>query len=495
MMPHSNRILRSAALVLCLVAAPIVSIPDAAADGLFGRSNSGVPLLLRPLDRLAKGVNRTFRCRCQGLPLLRCPCGQRRSVRGRDRDTAIAEAPVRNSGAQPTIPMPVPIPVDTSIVDASARAADLPRRVLSSAAAPSQAAIEILGKDLTQEDIDELQAVAFRVVAVRQFAFLQTSLTRLAAPPDMTTGTALALARKLRPGRQFEPNDLYLAAHARFQITDAPCGRACKALEMTRWEPQYGRCAMGARIGVIDTAVDESHPVLRRSRLQLLSTRSDDRAPSNSEHGTGIVSLLVGELGGDFAALVPNASVVAVDAFHSSATGDAADVFDLIAALDVLSAREIDVINMSFSGPENRFLRIAVEQIRAKGMVLVAAAGADGRSADTGFPARYPNVVAVSAIGAALEPARGDVQGNHIAYAAPGSGISVALPESRFAFADGSSFATPFVTAAYAMTMRLLNDREQATRLITSGVRDLGAVGRDNTFGWGLVQYTSMPPC
>ncbi|MFZ4808535.1 MAG: S8 family serine peptidase [Hyphomicrobiaceae bacterium] len=387
------------------------------------------------------------------------------------------------------------MPVDVSTSNAATGASSLPRKISASAMNHPHATIEILGKDLSQEDIVALQAVAFRVVAVRQFAVLQSSLTRLAAPPDMTAGSALALARKLRPSRQFEPNDLYLAAHARFRVTDSPCGRACKALEMTRWEPQYGRCAVGARIGVIDTAIDESHPALRRSRLQILSTRSEDRAPSKAEHGTGIVSLLVGELGGDFAALVPGASVIAVDAFHSSKTGDSADVFDLIAALDILSAREIDVINMSLSGQDNRFLRTAIERVRNKGIVLVAAAGSEGGSPDVGFPARYANVVAVSAIGETFEPARGGVQGNHIAFAAPGSGISVAMPDSLFGFADGTSFATPFVTAAYAMTLRLLNDREQATRLITSGVRDLGVVGRDNAFGWGLVQYTVMPPC
>jgi len=491
-MLHTSRILPSAALGLCLLVAPVIPVPDAEADGLFRRSNSGVPLLLRPLDRIAKDVNRTFRCRCQGLPLLRCPCqSQRRSVRGRDNNPAIAEAPAKGSAAQQSLP----VPIDTNIIDASARASDLPRRVASNATTHTHAPTEILGKDLSQEDIEALQAVAFRVIAVRHYAFLQSTLTRLAAPPDLTSGNALALARKVRPSRQFEANDLYLAAHARYRVTDAPCGRACKALEMTRWEPQYGRCAVGARIGVIDTAIDESHPALRRSRLQILSTRSEDRAPSKAEHGTGIVSLLIGELGGDFAALVPGASVVAVDAFHSTMTGDTADVFDLIAALDVLRAREIDVINLSFSGPENRFLRTAIEQIRAKGMVLVAAAGAEGGGADSGFPARYANVVAVSAIAESFDPARGSLQGNHIAYAAPGSGISVAMPDSRFAFADGTSFATPFVTAAYAMTLRLLNDREQATRLITSGVRDLGAVGRDNAYGWGLVQYTAMPPC
>lgn len=492
-MPLPSRLHLSAALGLCLAGTPLIPVPDVDAGGLFRRSGKGVPLLLRPFDRLAKDVRRTFRCRCAGLPMLKCPChGRRTPDRGRDSKTAIAALPHDDVATGNGAPPP---PTLVEARSDAARTTDLPTKLVAVSYASAREEIEILGKDLSQDDIEVLRNAAFRVVAVRHFTFLQSSLTRLAAPPAMTAGHALALARSLRPGRNFEPNDLYLAARARFQTTENPCGRACQALEITRWEPQYGRCAAGGRIGVIDTAVDETHPALRRSRVQILSTRSEDRAPSDPEHGTGIVSLLVGELGGDFTALVPGANIVAVDAFHSSQNGDAADTFDILAALDVLGSREIDVINMSFSGPENRFLRAAIERVRMTGTVLVAAAGAQGNGPNAGFPARYPDVVAVSSIGETLSPVQGSMHGSHIAYAAPGWGISVAMPESRFALADGSSFAAPFVTAAYAMAMRLVNDRDQATRLITSGVRDLGTVGRDNAFGWGLVQYTVIPPC
>lgn len=491
-MRFQSRLPISVALGLCVAGMPLIPIPDVDAGGFSRRSGKGVPLLLRPFDRLAKDVRRTFRCRCAGLPMLKCPCkGGRDPDRGRHSKTVIAELPHNSGRTGSEAPMP-------SGTDARPESGRTSARLVGLVAAANVIAhqqVEILGKDLSPEDIAILQAAAFRVVAVRHLTFLQSSLTRLSAPPASTSGDALALARRLRPGRNFESNNLYFTARARFQSAENPCGRACEALAVTQWEPQYGRCAAGGRIGVIDTAVDETHPALRRSRVQILSTRSDDRAPSSAEHGTGIVSLLVGELGGDFTALVPGANVVAIDAFHSSTNGDAADTFDLLAALDVLGSREIDVINMSFSGPENRFLRAAIERVRMKGAVLVAAAGGENDAPNTGFPARYPDVVAVSSIDENLAPVRGSVHGQHIAYAAPGWGISVAMPESRFALADGSSFAASFVTAAYAMAMRLVNDRDQATRLITSGVRDLGNVGRDETFGWGLVQYPAIPPC
>jgi subtilisin family serine protease len=248
-------------------------------------------------------------------------------------------------------------------------------------------------------------------------------------------------------------------------------------------------------IGVIDTGVDTAHPALAGSRVETITTRRSDREPSGKEHGTGVVSLLVGEATDEFGGAAPGARVVAVDAFHRGPRSDTADTHDLIAALDELADRGVRLINLSFSGVDNPFLREAIEQLSRSGVTLVAAVGAPRDGDATGFPARYPGVIAVASVDSKMRTGRSSIRGSHVAFAAPGNGIVVATGRKGYGTVEGSSFAAPFVTAALAMALQGVSDTDQAVRLMASGAMDLGAPGRDPVFGWGLIQFSAVPPC
>jgi len=280
-----------------------------------------------------------------------------------------------------------------------------------------------------------------------------------------------------------------------FRPAGTLCGQNCPAFQLTSWSADSGSCAARSTIGVIDTGVDPTHPAFAASRVETLTVRSEDRAPSGRDHGTGVVSVLVGDTRGEYSGVAPGARVVAVDAFHASKAGDIADTFDLVAALDLLVERRIKVINLSFSGPDNPVLRDAVAKATASGTVLVAAAGTSEGGTRSGYPARYSGVIAVGGIDSRLRSASGSQRGDHLAFSAPGVGISVANANKGYSTVRGSSFAAPFVSAAYAMALETTRDGEQATRLIASSAKDLGAPGRDSVFGWGLIQFSALPPC
>ena len=253
-------------------------------------------------------------------------------------------------------------------------------------------------------------------------------------------------------------------------------------------------CAVAPRIGVIDTAVDARHPSLAGAQLTTTTVRRQDRRPSDPSHGTGVVSLLVGQPGTGIVGVLPRARVLAVDAFHRAGNGDAADVFDLIAALDWLVDQGAGVINLSFSGPANPLMAEAVARVTSKGLSVVAAAGRPDGGA-TGYPARYPNVLAVSAVDVRLRPSRLSSRGAHISFAAPGVGLIVAAPRGGHRQVDGTSFAAPFVTAALAMGLGSKGSHSDVAAHLRAQAKDLGAPGRDPVFGWGLVQFAPSPQC
>jgi subtilisin family serine protease len=60
---------------------------------------------------------------------------------------------------------------------------------------------------------------------------------------------------------------------------------------------------------------------------------------------------------------------------------------------------------------------------------------------------------------------------------------------------EGTSFAAPFVSAAYAIALARGQSASELTGLLVRSAKDLGAPGRDPVYGWGLVQFTALPGC
>ena len=187
----------------------------------------------------------------------------------------------------------------------------------------------------------------------------------------------------------------------------------------------------------------------------------------------------------------------------------------------VLPARRADVINLSLSSgnvlPCASAYQDAVNRVRAAGVIVVAAAGnaADndkGKRMDASMPANCNGVIAVSATDARRKLTSYSQTGAKIAVAAPGgdSGQSTTgngLPDgvysdiatfdangvrrASFGPLDGTSMATPHVAGVMAL-MRYVNPNltvAQVDALLSSGAltEDLGAAGRDDDYGWGLI--------
>ncbi len=300
----------------------------------------------------------------------------------------------------------------------------------------------------------------------------------------------------MAPNSKAATNDIFQrSAIGPYKAMGEACGAGCEAFVMTGWKTNYLQCALPEVIGVIDTGVDPAHPSLAGADVELASVRRADRRPSDPAHGTGVVSLLVGQPGSEVVGVLPRAKVIAVDAFHRAGDSDSTDAFDLVAALDFLAERKVRIINLSLAGPENAVLAEAVSKYADRGATLIAAAGpSSGKTG--GYPAKYPGVVAVAAIDGELRPSRLSARGSHIAYAGPGVGMTVASPGGKARLATGTSFAAPIVSAAFATAKSgARGDKLQTLQTVQGLAKDLGAPGRDPVYGWGLVQFPKSPGC
>ncbi len=80
--------------------------------------------------------------------------------------------------------------------------------------------------------------------------------------------------------------------------------------------------------------------------------------------------------------------------------------------------------------------------------------------------------------------------GDYIDIAAPG----IDLPTTSRRITSGTSLAVPFVTAAVARMVQMCGVTPvEAEERLQANARDLGAPGRDSSFGWGLLQAPRWP--
>jgi subtilisin family serine protease len=246
---------------------------------------------------------------------------------------------------------------------------------------------------------------------------------------------------------------------------------------------------------MIDTAVDDHLAALDPQHIRQRSFIPPGTAAADPGHGTAIAAILAGRPARQGSGLLPGVGLRVAQIFTQDGSGhDAADALSFAAALDWLASEKVPVVNLSLAGHDNLLIQLAVERASAQGMLLVAAAGNGGPSADPAYPAAYPGVLAVAALDAKRNPDQRGNRGDYVAFAAPGDQVWSPSADGG-QYNSGSSFAAPFVAAA--LTAQLMagspTDRGALEKRLAAAAIDLGPPGRDPVFGWGLLQ--ARPPC
>lgn len=363
---------------------------------------------------------------------------------------------------------------------ARASGASRPGISRASVSGPAPARPEMVVLLAPGQDLQPLRQAGYAVLSSRANATLSRQAARLRPPAGRSMAEAQAEIARLLPGALAEANSLYRPEALTCEGAD------CAAQRLIGWQPQD--LSARPRIGMIDTGVNADHPALRGQDLSLRQVPQEGRDPAGRQHGTAIAAMLVGRPEGRVPGLVPQARLVAIEAFHTRPDGAAADAFALLEALDILIQDGVQVINMSFSGPENPVLLQIIREAHEAGIGLVAAAGNGGPGAPPAYPAAWPEVIAVTALDGDLNPYRQAARGPHVDLAAPGVNLWTAASIEGGRLRSGTSYAAPFVSAAMAVAMARdgLDARGARARLLACA-RDLGAPGRDPVFGQGLL--------
>jgi serine protease len=282
------------------------------------------------------------------------------------------------------------------------------------------------------------------------------------------------------------------------------------------WNTTRGR---GITVAVIDTGVDAAHPDLAGQVINgkaFLSFTRDTRALNpkidSCGHGTHVAGTIAALRGNGIGVTgaAPEVKIMPIKVLDQlkGCGGYSSDVANGITWAANNGAR---VINLSLGGTmRDSAQEAAIAYARSKGVVVVAAAGNNqysktcnpGGTNATSYPGASPGVIAV----AAMDPSFGRACFSNIAsyvdITGPGTNILSTYPPAivpkapagqapypPYMFMSGTSMATPHVAAAAALVLAKWPTctPDRVENRLESYAKRIGSTGRNNSFGFGLV--------
>ena len=256
----------------------------------------------------------------------------------------------------------------------------------------------------------------------------------------------------------------------------------------------------GAIIAIVDTGVDLQHEDLKGAFVAGRDFVDDDNDPDDENgHGTHVAGIAAARANNSLgvAGVAPQAKIMPIRVLDEDGEGNGNEID---AGIRWAADHGADVINLSLSGNVlldallGDGLSSAVNYAWSKGVVSVASTGNQGFSSSTSA-----NVIMVTATtkydteasyatrpGSAqwsmAAPGGSSDEGNNTrvlsTYGKPGS-------STKYAFMTGTSMAAPHVTGAAAVLRGLGYTPSQTVDRLLNNAVDLGASGRDSTFGSG----------
>ncbi|MDR0945789.1 MAG: S8 family serine peptidase [Bifidobacteriaceae bacterium] len=263
--------------------------------------------------------------------------------------------------------------------------------------------------------------------------------------------------------------------------------------------PLVEGAASAAPVAVIDTGFTARfedaprHVVYKRNMFT--GTRHVAQQ-GGEDHGDAVVGVIAART--DNAAGIAGATWDgAVMEYRIQRKGSPAGAVDLAAGtLAIADAVQhgAKVINLSWgTTTPPSYLRVECDRARGAGVLVVAAAGNDGRHGKKFYPAAFRSVLSVGALTATGRLASFSNAGADMV--APGSWVTIMTPAGRganYTVGDGTSFAAPLVAAAASLMLRARPDLSPAEveHLLKATARDVTHYGRgtDKETGHGALR-------
>ncbi|MFC7238290.1 S8 family peptidase [Saliphagus sp. GCM10025317] len=256
-----------------------------------------------------------------------------------------------------------------------------------------------------------------------------------------------------------------------------------------------GETGAGADVAILDTGIDSDHPDLQanlgdgRAFVRCRGGQCTEDWDDDNDHGThcaGTADAVDNNEG--VVGVSTEATLHAVKVLDKRGSGSFSDI---AAGVEYVADQGWDVASLSLGASSgSQTLRDAGQYAYNNGVLLVAAAGNSGPCSDcVGYPAAYPEFIAVSATSEDDSLASFSSTGSEVEIAAPGEDVNSTVPGGGYDTFSGTSMACPHVAGAGGQLMANGYTNTEARQQLKDTAEDIGL--SDNEQGSGLLDVAA----
>jgi Subtilase family len=345
-----------------------------------------------------------------------------------------------------------------------------------------------VGPGVSRQTVDaSASRLGLTVVGVQTSGITGGTLYHFSLPPGRQVADVVRSLEAERAGIP-SPNYVFRITQDTASDTSSAAGTPEQYIVEKLRLAEVHKVATGREVlvAVIDSKVDANHPDLAGAIAEHYDAVG--RPEQAHSHGTGMAGAIASHR--KLLGIAPAARILAVHAFStSSRQSPEATTRQIIAGIEWAINRGARIINMSFAGPYDPMIQLAMRNAAAKGVILIAASGNMGAKSPPLYPAADPHVIAVTATDQSDSLFAQAVRGPHLAVAAPGVDVMVPAPDDTYQLTTGTSVAAAHVSGVAALLLERhpsVNSRT-VLEVLTSTARNLNPKGRDDQYGWGLI--------
>lgn len=255
---------------------------------------------------------------------------------------------------------------------------------------------------------------------------------------------------------------------------------------------------------VIDTGYEGNHEDLTPYTSSLITGSDNDGAGNDTgnwwqpghDHGTHVAGTIaaLGNNGKGVTSVNPSGllRVHNVKVFNNAGSWGYGS--DIVRAIGQCQAAGSQVINMSLGGSaSSNAERTAFQNATSAGVLSIAAAGNSGNSS-LSYPASYDEVVSVAAVDSSKNKASFSQYNSQVEISAPGVSVNSTVLNNGYSSKSGTSMASPHVAGVAALVWSHYTQcsATEIRQAMGATAQNLGAAGRDNSYGYGLIQAKAM---
>jgi serine protease AprX len=291
-----------------------------------------------------------------------------------------------------------------------------------------------------------------------------------------------------------------------------------------------GYAGQGVTVAIVDSGVDINHPDLGPRWRGGINSWFDPNGehplvPTDLHgHGTQVTGLVLGgNNSGSYIGVAPDAEWIGVKIFADDGMALSSEIHagyqwlldpdnnpDTDDAPDIVNNSWGFDADPNFCDELSKEFQSDVQAMKAAGMAVLFAAGNTGPDASTSnAPANYPESFAVGMVGTFTSPtlinpysARGPSACDGTVYpevVAPGFQVRTCDLTAggdflnSYSLVAGTSFSTPHVSGVMALLLSAFPETpvRALEMALQKSATDLGTLGEDNTYGYGLVDSLS----